>query len=158
PRGVAVLYGDCGAWAQQSRRGLPGPPDNAGCTVLVESPSPTVSLPPGLDMGKIAEVGLQLLGWTPEEAAQFCRTVDWSSTLVVPFPRKQANSTTVAVDGVQGVLFTPKPEAKSSSGVHYLLLWSRAGMLYSIAGTGSARDALAMAARLRPLVADFAPP
>lgn len=147
PRAVHVSLGDCSTAELRTRRGLPLAPTGAGCTVLVESPSPTVSLPPGLDMQKVAEVGLQLLGMSAEEARQYCQTVDWRSTLVVPVPRGQAQSRNVSVDGVQGILLTRE---RQQEGGHYVLLWSRQGMLYSIAGSGDGSQGLTLAAELPP--------
>ncbi len=60
------------------------------CVYLVQVPSPTVSVPPNLNMAEIAEAGLQLAGMTASEAHAFCQTVDWSSTMVVPVPRNSS--------------------------------------------------------------------
>lgn len=147
PAAVTVMMGDCSTWQAQPQNGFPSPPANGACTVLGESPSPAVNLPPGLDMQKIAEVGLQLLGMSAEEAQQYCQTIDWTSTLVVPFPRSQAQSQTVSVDGVQGILLTRTPP---NGQPFYVLLWSRGGMLYSIAGPGAGSQGLALAAQLPP--------
>ncbi|HUX67638.1 MAG TPA: hypothetical protein VMV31_09125 [Terriglobales bacterium] len=145
PRTVAVMYGPCAQWAAHSRGGFDAPPPTAGCTVLGEGPSPEVSLPPGLDMQQLAVLGLQLLGMTPEQAQQYCQTIDWTSTLVVPFPRGQAQSRPVAVDGVQGILLT---RARPGQVPHYVLLWSRQGMLYSIVGAGDGSQGLSLAGEL----------
>ncbi len=145
PRAAAVLYGDCVQWQAQHRRNLAGPPWEPGCTVLGESPSPVVELPPGLNMQQIAVVGLQFLGMSPGEAEQYTQTIDWTSTLVVPFPRGKATSQPVTVDGVQGLLLRPV----LPNGVQrYMLLWSRQGMLYSIAGPGDGSAGLALAGQL----------
>ncbi|MGH9413625.1 MAG: hypothetical protein ACRD0Y_07775 [Terriglobales bacterium] len=144
-RGLAVMYGDCSAWAAHAlHESMPQPPGNAGCTVLGEGPSPTVRLPQGLDMRDIAVVGLQLLGMSAAAASQYTRTIDWSSTLVVPFPAGMATARKVVVSGAQGVLLTathPRPG--------YALLWSKNGMIYSIAGSGRGGEALALARKLR---------
>ena len=145
PRTVAVMYGDCAQWAASGRGGLAAPPPGTGCTVLGEGPSPEVSLPPGLDMQQLAVVELQLLGMSPEQAQQYCQTIDWTSTLVVPFPRGQAESRPVAVDGVEGILLTRN---HPNQGAHYVLLWSRQGMLYSIVGAGDGSQGLSLAGEL----------
>src|SRR2546427_5170947 len=54
--------------------------------------SPTVSVPPDLNMSDIAEAALELAGMSPAEARSFCQTVDWSSTLVVPIPRSEEHT------------------------------------------------------------------
>ncbi len=143
PRAAAVLYGDCAAAG--NLRGPGGLGAKGNCTVLGETPSPVVDLPPGLDMQQLAVVGLQFLGMSPEEAEQYCRTIDWTSTLVVPIPRGKATSRAVAVDGVRGLLLRPAP---ARGGERYMLIWSRQGMLYSIAGPGDGSAGLALAGRL----------
>src|SRR5262249_28682148 len=72
---------------------------DTNCTYLIQAPSPTVSVPPDLNMSDIAEAALELAGMSPAEARSFCQTVDWSSTLVVPIPRNSSAYETVTVDG-----------------------------------------------------------
>lgn len=144
PRAVAVMYGNCAAWAASGSAQPPEPPANLSCTVLGEGPSPEVSLPPGLDVQQLAAVELQLLGMSPSEAQQYVDTIDWTSTLVVPFPRGEADSKTVTVDGVEGILLTRRQNIGNS----YVLLWSRQGMLYSVAGAGDGSQGLELASEL----------
>jgi hypothetical protein len=118
---------------------------NANCTYLVQAPSPTVSVPPELNMSEIAEAALELAGMSPAEAHSFCQTVDWSSTLVVPIPRNSSSSESVSVDGVEGTLIT---ETQSESN-RYSLLWIKNGVIHSLMGHGRSSDALTLAASLR---------
>jgi len=157
PRAVAAMAGDCALWEKRTERNSAQPVMGPGCTVFGESPSPTVSLPPGLDMRQIAEIGLQFLGMSAGEARQYCQTIDWTSTLVVPFPRNQAVSREVTVDGVSGILLVRDPStdpgagaAERQQGSHYVLLWSRQGMIYSVAGAGDGSQGLALAGQLPP--------
>jgi len=115
------------------------------CTYLIQAPSPTVSVPPDLNMSDIAEAALELAGMTPAEARSFCQTVDWSSTLVVPIPRNSSSYETVAVDGVEGTLITET----LSQGNRYSLLWIKNGVIHSLVGHGNSSDALSLAASLR---------
>src|SRR5512143_74421 len=115
---------------------------NLNCTYLIQAPSPTVSVPPDLNMAEIAEAALELAGMSPSEARSFCQTVDWSSTLVVPVPRNTASYETVTVDGVDGTLITQA----FPQGNRYSLLWVKNGMIHSLAGHGDASDALTLAA------------
>jgi hypothetical protein len=117
---------------------------DTNCTYLIQAPSPTVSVPPDLNMSEIAEAALELAGMTPAEARSFCQTVDWSSTLVVPIPRNSSSSETVTVDGVQGTLITET----LSQGNRYSLLWIKNGVIHSLAGHGTSSDALSLAASL----------
>jgi len=118
---------------------------NTNCTYLVQAPSPTVSVPPELNMSEIAEAALELAGMTPAEAHSFCQTVDWSSTLVVPIPRNSSSSENVRVDGVEGTLITET----LSGGNRYSLLWIKNGVIHSLMGHGSSSDALTLAGSLR---------
>ncbi len=118
---------------------------NTNCTYLVQAPSPTVSVPPELNMSEIAEAALELAGMNPADAHSFCETVDWSSTLVVPVPRNSSSYETVSVDGVEGTLITET----FPQGDRYSLLWIKNGVIHSLMGYGSSSDALTLAASLR---------
>ena len=52
----------------------------------------------------MGEIYLQVLGMTPEEAASYASSVDWTSTFVIPVPRYRAEYQEVQVDGVTGTL------------------------------------------------------
>ena len=118
---------------------------NSNCTYLVQAPSPTVSVPPDLNMAEIAEAALELAGMSAEEARSFCQTVDWSSTMVIPIPRNTSYYENLSVDGVEGTLITEAlPE-----GSRYSLLWVKSGVIHSLSGRGNLYDARAMAASLR---------
>jgi hypothetical protein len=159
PKTVVSSYGDCPvresslgsnpqsraeAMAARRTERLASAKDT-NCTYLIQAPSPTVSVPPNLDMAGIAEAALELVGMSPAEARSFCRTVDWSSTLVVPIPSNSSSSETVAVDGVEGSLITQT----LSEGNRYSLLWVKDGVIYSLAGHGGSSEALSLAASLR---------
>ena len=159
PKIVVSMYGDCPV---RRRSGDSNPQSraeelaerkmermaqtkNTNCTYLVQAPSPTVSVPPELNMSEIAEAALELAGMSPAEAHSFCQTVDWSSTLVVPIPRNSSSSENVSVDGVEGTLITET----LSEGNRYSLLWIKNGVIHSLMGHGSSSDALTLAASLR---------
>ncbi len=159
PKTVISTYGDCPvrnryvrsnpqsqaeALAERKMERMANIKDT-NCTYLIQAPSPTVSVPPDLNMSDIAEAALELAGMSPAEAQSFCQTVDWSSTLVVPIPRNSSSSETVTVDGVEGTLITET----LSQGNRYSLLWIKNGVIHSLAGHGSPSDALSLAASLR---------
>jgi len=114
------------------------------CTYLIQAVSPTVSVPPNLNMSQIAEAALELAGMNSTDARVLCQTVDWSSTLVVPIPRDAGTSQTVTVDGVPGTLITET----LTQGNRYSLLWIKGGVIHSLSGRGDASDALKLAASL----------
>ena len=159
PKTVISMYGDCPirqqyanynsqsraeALAERKMERMANIKDT-NCTYLIQAPSPTVSVPPELNMSDIAEAALELAGMTPAEARSFCQTVDWSSTLVVPIPRSSSSYETVTVDGVEGTLITET----LSQGNRYSLLWIKNGVIHSLAGHGNSSDALNLAASLR---------
>ncbi len=159
PRTVISMYGDCPvrhrhaisdtqsqteALAERKMERMANI-NTRNCTYLIQAPSPTVSVPPDLNMSEIAEAALELAGMSPAEARSFCQTVDWSSTLVVPIPRNTSSYETVSVDGVEGTLI----QETLSQGNRYSLLWIRNGVIHSLAGRGNSSDALTLAASLR---------
>lgn len=155
PRNVVSIYGDCPVRQANGNAHAESEIDRkmarmadaryANCVYLIQSPSPTVSVPPNLNMAEIAEAALQLVGMSPAEAHSFCQTVDWSSTLVVPVPRNTSSYETVPVDGVEGTLITDT----ASDGTRYSLLWVKNGMIHSLTGRGNSSEALSLAASLR---------
>ena len=159
PRTVISMYGDCPvrhrhaisdtqpqaeALAERKMERMANM-KSSNCTYLIQAPSPTVSVPPDLNMSEIAEAALELAGMSPAEAHSFCQTVDWSSTMVVPIPRNTSSYETVSVDGVEGTLITET----LSQGNRYSLLWIRNGVIHSLAGHGNSSDALTLVASLR---------
>jgi len=158
PKTVISMYGDCPVRHRYATSDTSSQAEalarrkmermarmNNNCTYLVQAPSPTVSVPPELNMSEIAEAALQLAGMSPAEAHSFCQTVDWSSTMVVPIPRNTSAYETVSVDGVEGTLITET----LPQGNRYSLLWIKNGVIHSLAGHGNASDALTLAASLQ---------
>jgi len=158
PKTVISIYGDCPirhryvtsnpqsqaeALAERKMERMASIKDT-NCTYLIQAPSPTVSVPPDLNMSEIAEAALELAGMSPAEAQSFCQTVDWSSTLVVPIPRNSSSYETVTVDGVEGTLITET----LSQGNRYSLLWIKNGVIHSLSGHGNSSDASSLAASL----------
>lgn len=150
PTGVMAQYGECQIDAAQARQqgydpddqGLSNSPE---CTTLLQMPSPTIQAPPGLDVQKIGEAYLQVLGLSRAEAEQFARNVDWATTFVIPIPRYGADFQEVIVDGVTGSLIL-----KNGDGLtQYLLVWVKDGIVYALTGPGTAENALALAGSLR---------
>ncbi len=110
-------------------------------------PTPTVSVPPDLNIAQVAEAGLQLAGMKADEAHAFCQTMDWTSTLVIPIPRDVTSYQTEEVDGVQGTLIS-LPGWGTWLQPGYTLLWVKNGIIYSLTGYGSSADAVPLAESL----------
>ncbi|MCL4488827.1 MAG: DUF2275 domain-containing protein [Chloroflexi bacterium] len=133
PAGVAAGYGDCPA-PQELDSGASGSSARltVNCIYLTEIPSPTVDAPPSLDVQQLAELGLQFSGMSKAQAEAYAKTVDWTSTLVIPIPTNAAQYKPVTVDGSSGYLIQrPQDDAPQ-----YTIIWVKDGVIYDVAGTG----------------------
>jgi hypothetical protein len=117
------------------------------CITFVQMPSPSASVPDGLDINQLGRVYLELLGMPVEEATSLSERIDWTTTLVLPFPHHvNIAHETMQVDGVEGTLihsesgYRPTPE--------YLLTWVKDDTIYAIAGKGNTSEGLTLAASL----------
>ena len=137
PKLVHLLYGACSG---------KGAPSAENCIEFAQVPSPTVSVPPSLNISALAEAGLQVAGMSATEAHAFCQTVDWSSTLVIPVPQSGSSYRTVPVDGVDGTLIEAVPRGNFVG--RYTLIWVKNGIVYSLSGKGQPDKALSAAASL----------
>ena len=146
PKAVFVRYGSCSEpkRAASAPDSAPSGPEAQGCTFLLEVPSPTVSVPPDLNIAQVAEAGLQLAGMSADAAHAFCQTVDWTSTLVLPIPRDATSYQTVEVDGVQGTLIDMARVGRRRP-AGYTLLWVSNGIIYSLVGQGDSANAVTLA-------------
>ncbi len=140
PKMIRLLYGNC------SGTNTPAGDSGGSCIAFSQVPSPTVSVPPSLDIAALAEAGLQIAGMSAAEAHSFCQTVDWSSTLVIPIPQNWSSYRTVSVDGVNGTLIEIPPHGKFIG--MYSLIWVRSGIVYSLDGQGQSDRALSLAGSL----------
>jgi hypothetical protein len=117
--------------------------------VLLEARSPAVELPPGVDLTRLGQIGLEMAGLSPEEARIFARTIDWRSTLLVPVPAEEASFREVEVGGGRGLLVTsrqrPKAATRGGSRWRSVLLWSAGGLVFGIDGPGNGIEILLMA-------------
>jgi hypothetical protein len=150
PAGVLAEYGECQFDAEPvHQQGYN--PDKQGtahltnCTTLLQMPSPTIQAPPGLDVEKIGEAYLQVMGMSQKEAEQFARNVDWASTVVIPVPSYSASYQEVPVDGVKGTLILKQSEGPAQ----YLLVWVKDGIVYALNGPGVASTALSIASSMQ---------
>ncbi len=144
PAGVTAAYGDCptaNTTTDSLKRTTPEQYSN--CTMLAQVPSPTVDTPPDLNIAQLADIGLQFTGMSAAQAQQVSQSVDWTSTLVIPFPRNAGTYEQVSVDGVTGTLILRSRSQDMSQ--HYSLIWVKNGVVYGLTGTGTAAQAVALA-------------
>jgi hypothetical protein len=152
PHIVHLQYGNCparttaaGAIAGQVIEKTPSATQYADCVRLSEGPTPIVNVPAGLDITKLAEIGLQVAGMTPSEAHEFFQTVDWKSTLTLSVPRQLRSYEQVKVGGVRGTLLT----LSGRRGPGYTLIWADKGIAYSLTGYGDSSHAIEIADSLK---------
>ncbi|HEX5483414.1 MAG TPA: hypothetical protein VFZ08_12385 [Terriglobia bacterium] len=145
PKTVFEKYGNCPVRGRRTE-GPPNSPPSAGsghCVLLIQAPSPIVSVPPDLNVSQLAEIALESTGMSPQEAEAFSQTVDWTSTLVIPIPQQASSSHKEEVDGVQGTLISHT--SRNGAASHYSLIWVKNGIIYSIIGSGDPGNAVALA-------------
>jgi hypothetical protein len=147
PRSVAVTYGSCKNM-HQNNSAQPSSTSEDPCLALIEAPSPTINVPSDLNLQQLAEIALQLAGWSPDKARAFCQTVDWQSTLVLPIPRNVDSYESVSINGVRGTLmhFPSKYNANAPS---FGLIWVDNGIIYSLIGKGDSSSAVQLASSLQ---------
>ncbi|HMN58846.1 MAG TPA: hypothetical protein PJ988_00695 [Anaerolinea sp.] len=142
PAGVTTGIGQCESISQMNPDS-PIPENLKDCTVLIELPSPVVTTPDGLDVPRLAEAMLTVLGMDPAQAQSFSQSTDWATTLVLPVPSGEGISNRqVSVDGTSATLVT------SDRNQEYTLFWVRNGILYAVFGSGDPQAGLDLSASL----------
>ena len=132
---------------------------------LIQARSPEVSLPPGLDLKALGEIGLRVMGLSESEAHRFAGTIDWRSTVLVPVPLDATLFREVSVHGQQGLLITTTPDqvgqrmrhgkvgetlrSESMHGPRTVLIWTEGDKVYGLTGNGASDDMLIMANSLQ---------
>jgi hypothetical protein len=106
--------------------------------MLNQSPSPLIEYPEEVDTVALGEALLQALGMDSRQARRLARSIDWTSTLLLPIPEGMATFNEVSVDGVDGLAFG------SMDGSLSALLWQNDGMVYVLSG-GQVDDLVAVA-------------
>lgn len=148
PAGVAAMYGDCPDLRQHDSE--PGPSSERGkpvpdCTTVLQMPSPQINAPDELDVNRLGQVYLQLLGMEPDEAAQFASNVDWTTTFVLPVPRYSTQQKEVDVNGSTGTLIRYREDGTQA----YALIWVKDGIVYAITGPGDGQTAVMNASSMQ---------
>ncbi len=120
-----------------------------GTARFVEAQSPEVSVPAGVDVPRLAEIGLRVLGLDAGEARRVAQATDWRGTLLVPVPVNATTFREVTVHGQPGLLVTTTGEAPSEPGRRRrpgsIVLWTEADRVFAVTSSLSGADALQMA-------------
>ena len=152
PRSVQLQYGTCPTAANASQvvaDNITGPTPTttqfSDCVRLREGPTPVVNMPSSLDLGGLAQIGLETAGMTPAQASDFLHTVDWKAVLTLSVPRSLRSYQTVKVNGTDGTLLS----MAGRRGPGYALIWTKNGLVYSLTGFGDSSQAVALADSLK---------
>lgn len=118
---------------------------------LIQARSPEVSLPTGVDLARLGEVGLRVLGLDPGEARRIASTVDWRSTLLVPVPRNASSFRAVTVQGNPGLLVTMVGRDKEGRqrDAGSVVMWTKGDRVFAIEGSGENSDLMQVAESVR---------
>lgn len=152
PRSVQLQYGTCPTAANASQvvaDNITGPSPTttqySDCVRLREGPTPIVNMPSSLDIGSLAEIGLETAGMTPAQAKDFLQTVDWKAVLTLSVPRSLRSYQNVKVDGTNGTLLS----MAGRRGPGYALIWTKDGIAYTLTGFGDSSQAVGLADSLK---------
>ena len=113
---------------------------------LVQSLKPDVSFPASLDLPKLAEIGLRILGLDRSEAYNIAQRVDWRTTLLVPVPATIGAFREVNVQGQTALLIQSTVAGPPNENV---LLWSAGDNVYALRGSMPVNHLLQMAETLQ---------
>lgn len=152
PRSVQLQYGTCPSAANAGQvvaDNITGPSPTttqySDCVRLREGPTPVVNMPSSLDVGGLAQIGLETAGMTPAQASDFLHTVDWKAVLTLSVPRSLRAYQTVKVNGTDGTLLS----MAGRRGPGYALIWTKNGLVYSLTGFGDSSQAVTLADSLK---------
>lgn len=100
---------------------------------ISQAPSPAVDVPAGIDPDAMGELFLRMLGTPAEDAQRLARSIDWTSTLVLPFPADAGSFYEIEVDGSPAILLEGNTGHDGYRRTK-LLLWERDGIVYAVEG------------------------
>jgi hypothetical protein len=99
---------------------------------LLQSRNPSVTFPAGVDLAKLGEIALRILGLDRAEAYRFAQSIDWRTTLIVPVPLDAARFRQVDVQGRPGLLIERRSDGRQRGGT--MLLWSSGEQVFALMG------------------------
>jgi len=112
-------------------------------TMLLQSATPLVDYPGDLNPIPLGEAMLQMLGMNRDEANRLARTIDWTSTLLLPIPRDVATFNEITVNGSSGMALA------SLDGQYGAIIWQQNDVLYLLAGSGDTAELQQIANSIR---------
>lgn len=116
---------------------------------FIQARTPQVTLPAGLDLTTLGEIGLRVLGLDKAEARRFAQALDWHTTLLVPVPPDATSFHQVQVGGHRGLVIETNNPTARPNGRGSMVLWSDGERVYGIRGALPATEILTMANSVR---------
>ena len=122
---------------------------------LVQSKSPEVTLPDGVDLAQLGEIGLRIVGLNAADAHAFAQRTDWHTTLLVPVPANAASFREVGVRNTTGLLITTggtggaSMRMNDSARQRSTLLWAEGDMVFSIESGAASTELVDFANNLK---------
>ena len=116
-------------------------------TRLFQSLAPEITLPPGVELSSLGEIGLRILGLPPQDARHFAGAIDWHTTLLVPVPPTAQLFREIDVAGNRGILIEHTPPDESPT---FIALWSTSdGRVFGLVSIQGRSQVLEMANSIR---------
>jgi len=113
---------------------------------LFQARTPQLTLPEGVDVQALGEIGLRILGLPAQEASQFARAIDWHTTLVVPVPSHATSFQQIDIGGRTAVLIQHQPPDQSPTTT---IVWSTADRVFALVSIEHVSAVTAMATSVR---------
>jgi anti-sigma factor RsiW len=86
---------------------------------LMQGIAPQISLPEGVELRDLGRAGLRILGMAPEQADALASQIDWSSTLVFPFPADLSTVRQVTINGAPGLMVTAGGRGERTAQIYW---------------------------------------
>ena len=117
---------------------------------FIQARSPEVSLPAGIDLPTLGEIGLRIIGVERAEAHRLAQTIDWHGTLLIPVPATASSFREVDVHGNKGLMIESTATGKDGHRLHEnLVVWSEGDNVYGLTGSINGVQLLEMANSVR---------
>ncbi|KAB8142626.1 zf-HC2 domain-containing protein [Chloroflexia bacterium SDU3-3] len=121
---------------------------SAYTVTLTQGRSPEVALPEGVNLADLGSAALQVLGTPADKATAMAQSIDWSSTLLVPFPAGVSQIQQVSIGESKGLLFAAYDSETGQQ--HGAVYWQHGSTFYVLAATGlNDNELMAVASSVR---------
>jgi len=110
-------------------------------TRFLQAPSPVVALP-DVELAALGEIGLRILGLSPDEARTMARGIDWKTTVLVPLPPTAQSFRRIDVNGHPGIAVGHLPPGESPTNT---ILWSDGERVFALISLLGMSDLMQMA-------------